>query len=86
MGKIDMGFIKLSYECSDLIEEIKGDISEFGEELEVCVLVKNFHGCKIYKEYDFVDTVFEPLHDDEFIEKMTIGKLLELCEQQNSIF
>lgn len=26
MGKIDMGFIKLSYECSDLIEEIKGDI------------------------------------------------------------
>ena len=31
MGKIDMGFIKLSYECSDLIEEIKGDISEFGE-------------------------------------------------------
>lgn len=49
MGKIDMGFIKLSYECSDLIEEIKGDISEFGE-------------------------------------KMTIGKLLELCEQQNSIF
>lgn len=86
MGKIDMGFIKLSYECSDLIEEIKGDISEFGEYLEVCVLVKDFHGCKIYKEYDFVDTVFEPLHDDEFIEKMTIGKLLELCEQQNSIF
>ena len=34
MGKIDMGFIKLSYECSDLIEEIKGDISEFGEECE----------------------------------------------------
>lgn len=86
MGKIDMGFIKLSYECSDLIEEIKGDISEFGEKLEVCVLVKDFHGCKIYKEYDFVDTVFEPLHDDEFVEKMTIGKLLELCEQQNSIF
>ena len=49
-----MGFIKLSYECSDLIEEIKGDISEFGEELEVCVLVKDFHGCKIYKEYDFM--------------------------------
>lgn len=86
MGKIDMGFIKLSYECSDLIEEIKGDISEFGEDLEKCVLVKDFHGCKIYKEYDFVDTVFEPLHDDEFIEKMNIGKLLELCEQQNSIF
>lgn len=43
MGKIDMGFIKLSYECSDLIEEIKGDISEFGKELEVCVLVKDFH-------------------------------------------
>ena len=86
MGKIDMGFIKLSYECSDLIEEIKGDISEFGEDLEECVLVKDFHGCKIYKENDFVDTVFEPLHDDEFIEKMKIGKLLELCEQQNSIF
>lgn len=78
--------------CSNLISELEkydeknGCISEFGEELEVCVLVKDFHGCKIYKEYDFVDTVFEPLHDDEFIEKMTIGKLLELCEQQNSIF
>ena len=85
MGKIDRDYIKLSYECSDLIEEIKGDIREFGKELEVYALVKDFHGCKIYKEYDFVDTVFEPLQD-EFIEKLELGRLLELCEQQNSIF
>ena len=78
----------ISYECDDLIEELKADIAEFGGDTIVAVWCKKTHGVTIYTNYDFIE---EPgisaseLNDGEYLTKMTMSALLVLFEKQNEI-
>lgn len=78
----------VSYECSDLIEELKTDILEFGENENVAVWCRKKYGVELYVNYDFlapdeVDT--DELVDGEYIRYMSTGELLELLERQNAV-
>lgn len=83
----------ISFECSELIEELRGDIAEYGEELRVEVVTIEAHGVTIYRDYfpDFPGVPdFEldklPLEEGESIIEMTAGELLRILEIQNGIF
>lgn len=80
----------ISFECSELIEELKDDISEFGGDRIVAVWCREYQGVTIYTNYDFI-TEDKPLQKTELqkneqIKKMTMTALLMLLEEQNSIF
>lgn len=79
----------ISYECSDLITELKQDIAEFGGNKVVAVWCKEYEGVIIYTNYDFIEEE-EPLReselkDREFLKQMTMSALLIVLEKQNSI-
>lgn len=82
--------IKISYECTDLIEELRDDIAEFGGDTIVAVWCKKCDGVVIYTNYDFIEEEIpikeSELLDGEFLEKMTMTALLILLEKQNEIF
>lgn len=80
---------KISFECSELIEELKADIAEFGGDQMVAVWCKDNFGVTIYTNYDFVEEE-EPireseLQDGEYIQEMTMSALLILMEKQNEV-
>lgn len=80
---------KISFECSELIEELKEDIAEFGGDKIVAVWCKGNAGVTLYTNYDFIEKE-EPinaseLHCDEYIQEMTMTALLTLLEKQNEI-
>lgn len=78
---------KISYDCGDLIEELKQDISEFGGDLIVEVVTEERKGVTLYKDYNFIDdeeTDFV-LNDNEKLERMTASALLVLYEKENKI-
>lgn len=80
----------VSYECSDLIHELREDIEEFGGHTSVAVWCKKQMGVTIYTNYDFIDEEdpirTDELEKDEHIERMTMTTLLILLEKQNSVF
>ena len=86
--------MKISYECSELIEELKRDIAEFGSDLKVYVWVReDKDGIRLYVNYDFIEEEL-PITDEEkeamklnneHLEEMTAGELLPLLEEQNEI-
>lgn len=77
----------ISYDCSDLIEELKEDIAEFGGDTIVEVVTEERQGVTIYKDYNFVEndenTDFK-LSKNEKIQKMTASALILLYEKENS--
>ena len=82
--------MKISFECSALINELKADIAEFGNSKEIAVWCKDHDGATIYTNYDFInpeESSIEPseLKKDEYIKIMAMGELLPLLEKQNSI-
>lgn len=78
----------ISFDCSELIEELKADIAEFGGDMLVDVVTEEREGVTIYKDYNFIDddesTAFK-LSKAEKMQKMTASALLLLYEQENSI-
>lgn len=90
MAFINKNGQSISFECSELIEELKDDISEFGGDRIVAVWCREYQGVTIYTNYDFI-TDDKPLQKTELqkneqIKKMTMTALLMLLEDQNSIF
>lgn len=80
----------ISFECSELIEELKCDIKEFGGDKIVNVWCKDKSGVTIYTNYDFIDEE-DPIKEteikeSEYIRQMTMSALLILFEKQNTIF
>lgn len=80
---------RISYECSELIEELKEDIMEFGGEEIVAVWCKKYGDVIVYTNYDFIEEEI-PLNDTEikdgeFLKMMTMNGLLVALEQQNSV-
>lgn len=81
--------VGISYECSDLIQELKADIAEFGGDEIVAVWCKKEHGVTLYVNYDFVEDE-KPIKssevvEDEWVQPMTMTALLMLLEKQNEI-
>lgn len=80
-------FLRISYECKELINELAQDILEFGD-IEVYVWVKNIYGKKIYKNYDFIENAPikpEEIGEGEKITTMKATRLLNLLIEQNKI-
>lgn len=81
----------ISYECSELIEELKQDIAEFGGETVVDVLCKDTEGVVLYTDYKFIEDDehgFDcPMDNEgnEFVNRMTMSALLVAMEKQNEI-
>lgn len=78
----------ISYDCSELIKELKANIAEFGGDIRVDVVTEEREGVTIYKDYNFIDddknTDFK-LSEMEKMQRMTASDLLFLYEQENSI-
>lgn len=78
----------ISFDCSELIEELKADIAEFGGDTIVEVVTEEIHGVTIYKDYNFIDdngsTDFN-LSKKEKTQRMTATALLVIYENENAI-
>ncbi len=78
----------ISFDCSELIEELTADIVEFGGDMLVEVVTEEREGVMIYKDYNFIDdeekSVFA-LKESERVQQMTASALLVLYEQENKI-
>lgn len=78
---------KISFDCSDLIVELKADIEEFSN-FDVLVATSIQEGVTIYKDYNFIDDAPGPgfeLEPDEELAQMPASKLLTFYELQNEI-
>lgn len=80
---------KISFECTELINELKKDITEFGGEIIVAVWCRKNSGVEIYVNYDFIDEEApiknNELESGEYIKQMTMTALLTLLKKQNDI-
>ena len=79
---------KISYDCQELIEELKQDITEFGSEMLVDVVTEEREGVTLYKDYNFIDDDVETdfiLNENEKLQRMTASALLVLYEKENKI-
>ena len=96
MAFINEQGIKISFECSELIDELKTDILEFGGDTVVAVWCKDNSGVTLYVNYDTLYVNYDFINEeqpitekevdkDEYIEKMTMSALLILLEKQNEI-
>lgn len=78
----------ISFDCSELIKELKEDIAEFGGDIIVEVVTEEWEGVTIYKDYNFIEddesTAFK-LSETEKMQRMTASALLLLYEQENGI-
>lgn len=81
--------ISVSFECTELIKELRRDIADFGENLIVEVIATQLHGITIYKDYNFIsddeNTKFK-LKQNEKLVKMPAVELLKLYEKENRLF
>lgn len=77
----------ISFECSELIDDLKEDISRFGGDLVVEVVTEEREDVTIYKDYTCNDdkNAACELAETEKTKKLTASALLILYEQQNSI-
>ena len=79
---------RVSYDSSDLIEELKEDIKEFGENHKCILVYRVYNHNIIFTNYDFIveENPFNPrieLKKDEKFITSTLGEALQLFEDQN---
>lgn len=80
-----MGKIRISYECTELIEELKEDIREFGGDLLIEAVERDYSGVPVYVDY-FIDGSKEiDLLLNERTVRMTATALLTILEEQNQV-
>lgn len=82
--------IKTSYDSSELIEELKADIAEFGSTHECILVYKVIDNRIIFTNYDFItdEMPFNPKKDlkkDEKYIETSLMYALEVFEAQNKI-
>lgn len=78
----------ISYDCADLIAELKEDIAEFGSDTILEVVTEQRDGITIYKDYNFIsggDGNNFDLSEGEKVQKISASALLHLYETENSI-
>ena len=72
----------------ELIEELKNDILEFGGDMLVDAVVRDYSGAQVYVDYNLIED--HPATDlelmlNERIVKMTASALLVVFEEQNQV-
>lgn len=80
--------MKISYECEELIEELKKDITEFGN-IDMYAFFDLIDGVKVLTDYTLIDEEM-PLRTSEFKEDtevliMKASDILTILEEENSI-
>lgn len=79
--------MKVSYECSDLIEELKNDIKEFGN-IDMYAYFEKINGFTFITNYDFIVNS-KPLTPEEIegciVQIMKAEEILKILEEQNRI-
>lgn len=77
---------KISYDSTDMIEEIKSDIAEFGNNLEVYGIFKNIDSVEICTDYTYADDIISGMIEDgETAKLMKAADLLKTLEEQDKI-
>lgn len=79
--------MKISYECSELIEELKQDISEFGD-IDMYAFFKEINGNTFLVNYDFIEDEMPLTSEelkDEIAQIMKASEILKILEEQNKI-
>lgn len=71
--------MKISYESSDLIQDVKEDIEEFGN-IKMLACYKFEQGAKIYFDYYYLEDEVEGSYDT-----VEAKFLLKYLEKQNSV-
>lgn len=87
MGFINEDGLNVSYDASELIEDLKRDIAEFGGNTIVAVWCKKAKGVEIYTNYDFIDKddpiSTTEIEDDEYLKQMTMTNISVAGAMQN---
>lgn len=73
----------VSYECEDLIESLKLDISEYGKSCRVYAISEMMQGAEIYTGYEYTDRI--QLKRGQKYTLMSAGQLIDILQKQNSI-
>ena len=86
----EKGIYSFSVECEDLIDEIKEDINEFGENCPAILVYKISDNQFIFTNYNFIgeEIPFNPekdLEEDELYLETTLKYVLDVFEKQNKI-
>lgn len=80
--------MKISYECSELIEELEKDIAEFGD-IDMYAFFEKIKGYTFLTNYDFINEEkpleVKELKDDTIVKKMKAKEILDVLKKQNSI-
>ena len=73
----------ISYECSNIIEDLNDDIIEFGRN-QLCRVYKKYKDLYLVF-YDYAIVGFDSLDDDPNFVETTLGKAREIFKAQNSL-
>ncbi len=75
--------VQISYECEDLIESLKLDISEYSKSCRVYAISEMMQGVEIYTGYEYTDRI--QLKRGKKYTLMSAGQLMDILQKQNSI-
>ena len=76
--------MKNSYECSELIEELKQDILELGN-IDFYAFFETIEGTMFLTDYNFISDVPLEIERDAVVQTLKASKILEILEEQNKI-
>lgn len=80
--------MKVSYECSELIEELKSDIEEFGE-IDMYAFFEKNRRYTFLTNYDFIEKEIplnlKELKDNTIVKIMKSTEILDILKKQNSL-
>lgn len=78
--------MKISYECSELIEELETDIEEFGD-INLYAFFDKINDNLFLTDYDFIDDkeISSKEIKNSTVQIMKASKILEVLKKQNSI-
>lgn len=80
--------MKISYECSELIEELEEDIKEVGN-IDMYAFFEKVKGVQFLTNYDFIEdeAPLQPkeLKEDTVVMVMKAKEILKILKEQNSI-
>lgn len=76
--------MKISYECSELIEELELDIEKFGN-IDMYAFFDRIGGNIYLTDYDFIDN--EPKNvKTSTVQIMKASEILKILKKQNELF
>ena len=75
--------VQISYECEDLIESLKLDISEYGKSCRVYAISEMMQGVEINTGYEYTDRI--QLKQGQKYTLMSASQLMDILQKQNSI-